>query len=276
MQRRSFAMWTAAALWVSATANAAATPGQGRWEGHAVMAGSTLPLVLDLERVADGRWTGSVTLPGRGVKGAPLADLQVDARGARFSLGAAFLSPSEPPPAATLRWRGRERASGTLTVNGVAAPLTLQRSGAAQVDRPLRSTPIDDALVGTWVGRYELGGHPRDVTLTLRRDAEGLGNGQRSTRQGVAETLTDDALHRDEHGAVDLADVVDERNVRVGYRRSGPRLAQEPASSFLVLHLIGVKQLERDAAAKDLVLRCVDDAHAAPADLLADLVAVDA
>lgn len=177
MQRRSFAMWTAAALWASATANAAATPGQGRWEGHAVMAGSTLPLVLDLERVADGRWTGSVTLPGRGVKGAPLADLQVDARGARFSLGAAFLSPSEPPPAATLRWRGRERASGTLTVNGVAAPLTLQRSGAAQVDRPLRSTPIDDALVGTWVGRYELGGHPRDVTLTLRRDAEGLGNG---------------------------------------------------------------------------------------------------
>src|SRR5512134_2786296 len=137
MQRRSFATLAAAALCGSATAGAAAMPGAGRWEGQADMAGSVLPVVLDLERGTDGRWAGSVTLPGRGIKGAPLADIAVDARGARFTLGAAFLAPSEPAPVAQLRWRGRERASGILTVNGVAAPLSLQRSGDAQVDRPL-------------------------------------------------------------------------------------------------------------------------------------------
>ena len=116
-----------------------------------------------------------MTLPGRRVKGASVGDLEVDARGARFNLAAAFLVPPEPPPQMDLRWQGNDRAEGTLTIAGLRCEVTLRRSGGAHVDAAPSSTPIADALLGTWTGRYELGGYERQVTLTLSRDAAGLG-----------------------------------------------------------------------------------------------------
>jgi hypothetical protein len=162
--------WLLMALAAAPWAHAGALPGLGRWEGAAQVQGMPMPMVIDLDRGA-----GSITLPGRRVKGAPLADLQHDARGARFTLAAAFLVPGEPVPSIELRWRGRERADGVLRLGGLVAPVALRRTGDAQVDRPPASTPIADALVGTWVGRYELGGTPREVTLVLSRDAAGRG-----------------------------------------------------------------------------------------------------
>jgi hypothetical protein len=152
---------------------AAAPHGAGRWEGQALVQGQALPLVVDLAPDAGGAWVGSITLPGRRVKGAPLAALQVDARGARFTLAAAFLAPTEPAPEMVLRWRGGARADGELRIDGLVAPVSLHRSGDAQVDPAPRSTPIDDALLGTWSGRYQLGGAEREVTLTLARDDAG-------------------------------------------------------------------------------------------------------
>jgi hypothetical protein len=151
----------------------AAPSGAGRWEGQALVQGQVLPMVVDLAPDASGAWGGSITLPGRRVKGAPLAALQVDARGARFTLAAAFLAPTEPAPEMVLHWRGDARADGELRIDGLVAPVSLHRSGDAQVDPAPRSTPIDDALLGTWRGRYELGGAEREVTLTLARDDAG-------------------------------------------------------------------------------------------------------
>lgn len=164
-----------AALAGSLPARGAGTPGAGRWEGEADLQGEPMPVVLDLARDGAGAWQGSITLPGRRVKGAPLMDLAVDARGARFTLASAFLAPTDPPPAMALQWRGTDRAEGSLTINGLRCRVSLRRRGDAQVDPAPSSTPLADVLLGTWVGRYELGGVERQVTLTLSRDAAGRG-----------------------------------------------------------------------------------------------------
>lgn len=154
----------AAAGWAGAAF--AVNDAAGRWEGEAEIPGAPMRLVVDLARGNGGRWVGSVTLPGRGVKGAPLDDVNVADAGVRFGLAQAFNGAPGPVPLVELAWRG-DRLAGHLRQGGLSAPLTLARSGAAQVDLPVRATAVERRLEGTWVGRYELGGVPRDVTLTL-------------------------------------------------------------------------------------------------------------
>lgn len=143
---------------------APAAPLDGRWEGRAQVPGGARPLVLDLE---GGR--GSVTLPGRGVSGAPLRELRQGDAAVSASLAAAIpaYGASVPQPSLDLALRADGRLAGRFHQGGWSAPLELQRSGAAQVTPAPASTPIDPALAGTWRGRYELGGVPREVTLVL-------------------------------------------------------------------------------------------------------------
>lgn len=163
---------TALALpaWLLAAAPLLAANPAGRWEGEATLPGAApLPLVLDLAPDRAGTWAGSVTLPGRGVKGAPLDGLAVGADGrVQAGLGAAFNgAPAEARPLFAVRMLPDGRLEGELRQGGHAGRLQLQRSGEAQVDLPPPSTPVPPALAGTWRGRYELGGYPREVTLTL-------------------------------------------------------------------------------------------------------------
>jgi hypothetical protein len=182
MEQRSNARWVwpaVAAFVLGAAGAAAAAAGDavGRWEGVAQIPGAPMRVVVDLVR--DGPvWSGSVILPGRGVKGAPLQALQVDADGVRFGLAAALRFAPDPPPHAALRWRADGALAGDYTQAGHRAPLVLQRTGEAQVDRPTPPTPIGAELAGRWRGRYELGGLPRDVTLTLTQGATGSGSGE--------------------------------------------------------------------------------------------------
>jgi hypothetical protein len=133
--------------------------------------------VVDLARDG-GTWIGSVIVPGRGVKGATLNALQVDETGVRFGLDAAMRFAPEPAPRAVLRFAADGTLAGEFTQAGHRAALALQRSGPPQVDRPVTPTPITAALPGQWRGRYELGGYPRQVTLTLQRTADGFGRGE--------------------------------------------------------------------------------------------------
>jgi hypothetical protein len=55
---------------------------------------------------------------------------------------------------------------------GNEAPLKLARTGPAQVEAPARSTPVSTALLGQWVGEFELGGYPRKVTITITNRGE--------------------------------------------------------------------------------------------------------
>ncbi|MBI3367177.1 MAG: hypothetical protein HY021_01605 [Burkholderiales bacterium] len=170
MKRRALGVWICGS--VLAGMAIAAPDAAGRWSGQARIPGAALPLIVDLApEGTGGAWIGSVILPGRGVKGATLDALVVDERGVRFTLGAAFRLPAEPPPGVTLAWQADGTLAGELRMAGHSAPLALSRSGPPQVDRASAGTAVNDALQGTWTGRYELGGYPRDVTLTLANSA---------------------------------------------------------------------------------------------------------
>ncbi len=148
----------------------------GRWEGVAAIAGQPLRLVVDLDHDAQGHWDGSVILPGRSVKGAPLDALAVSACDVRFALTAAFSNGAALRPTVALACKPDGSLAGSLTLGGHSGAVTLRRSGAAQVDRPPASSVLDAALAGRWTGRYELGGFAREVTLTLA-NREGKGGG---------------------------------------------------------------------------------------------------
>ena len=169
----------------------------GRWEGELRIPGAVLPIVIDLAPPAAGGWAGSVTLPGRGVKGAPLEALQVGPDGFGASLETAFggagNGANRTPTRIDLRMIAEGSLAGEFQQGGHRATATLRRSGPAQVDLPRRATAIDPSLAGTWTGRYELGGSPRDVTLTLVRGAGGVATG---TLKIVGRRTTELALDR--------------------------------------------------------------------------------
>ena len=166
------------ALSLAAGAGAHATPdAAGRWEGVADIPGRPLRLVVDLDRDAQGRWEGSVILPGRGVKGAPLDALAVAGCDVRFALSGAFSGGDSLQPKMALACQPDGSLAGTFALGGQVTAVSLHRSGAAQVDRPAPSSVISAALAGRWRGRYEIGGVPREVTLTLA-NRDGSAGGQ--------------------------------------------------------------------------------------------------
>jgi hypothetical protein len=169
--------WLAAGLLASAYAAAAPDP-TGRWEGVAEIPGAPMRLVVDLDRDASRRWVGSVIVPGHGVKGAKVSAVQAGDAGMRLDLAAAFRSPPGSAVEARLDWRADGTLAGELLQGGHSAPLVLQRVGAAQVDLPTQSTPVSAALEGTWVGRYELDGYARELTLKLANGADGTATGE--------------------------------------------------------------------------------------------------
>ena len=176
--RRVRAPVLAAACVLAAAPALAAPAAAGRWEGVADVPGNPLRLVVDLEQGAQGRWGGSVILPDRGVKGAPLDELAVSGCDVRFGLATAFAGGGGEPPRVALACQPDGTLGGTFELGGRSARVSLRRSGASQVDRPPANSVIGAALAGRWTGRYELGGVPRDVTLTLANRPDTGGGGQ--------------------------------------------------------------------------------------------------
>lgn len=148
---------------------------EGRWEGAAHIPGTELSLIVDLTRGASG-WSGAITIPQFGVRGAELANVGVTGSELSFAIKSA-LADKETGPA---RFNGRLTADGRLTGDftqaGNTAPFNLIKTGPAQIEKAPQSTAIAKEFEGVWKGGYELLGYPRTVTLTLRnRGAEGAG-----------------------------------------------------------------------------------------------------
>jgi hypothetical protein len=122
-------------------------------------------LVVDLAEETGKGWTGSIIGPGFGVKGAPLADLQVHgpdlACTIKGSLGNERVGQAE--------LKGHLTADGHLAGDfkqgGNSAPFVLEKTGPPQVELPPRSTPLGKELEGEWKGEYELNGYARQVTM---------------------------------------------------------------------------------------------------------------
>ena len=150
----------------------AATPA-GRWQGVVEIPGRPLALVVDVAQDADGRWIGSVIVPALGVKGAPIEHVTSDAGGVAFDFGRLLASPAYGPAHFAARLQADGAMAGEMRQAGNAAPFTLTRTGPAQVEPPVRSTPVAADAAHAWRGDFELTGYPRHVTLAFENHAAG-------------------------------------------------------------------------------------------------------
>ena len=90
------------------------------------------------------------------------------ARTARKSISPSLLVSSTYGPARFKANLGAgEGITGEMSQGGNTAPFRLQKTGAAQVELPPRSTPVRHEIEAEWKGDFELGGYPRHVTITL-------------------------------------------------------------------------------------------------------------
>ena len=88
--------------------------------------------------------------------------------------------------------------------------------------------------------------------------------------QRVAHLLAANQLHGDVGATVDLADLVNDGDVRMLERGGGLRLLDEAPTPIGVVGQIVGQDLERDIAIQPRVGGAVDNAHAAAADLFSD------
>jgi hypothetical protein len=138
----------------------------GRWEGDARIPDTELNVIVDLAQ-QNGTWVGSIIIPGLGVKGTPLADVKVEAPDVNFAV--------KGPLGIHMNLRLLEgnKLAGNFEQGGNRAPVTLQKTGPAQVEYPPRSTPVLNELEGEWKGDYEMLGYTRHVSIKFVNHPEG-------------------------------------------------------------------------------------------------------
>jgi hypothetical protein len=184
---------------------------EGRWSGAAAIPGRELAIVIDLERDASGAWAGSLIVPGFDVKGAPLQNVVVRGDELRCDAGEALASAPSGPATFVARLGEDGRLRGELTQAGNVAPLMLARTGAPQVERPRRSAAVATGTEGRWIGEFELGGYPRQVTLDIANrgsaapQVEFVVVGKATTKLPVDFIAEDDGVLRIESRAYRIA-----------------------------------------------------------------------
>jgi hypothetical protein len=146
---------------------------EGRWEGVVLVPERPLRLVVDLAQEGGNAWTGSLVMPGLGIKGAPLAIVAVDGSEVRFESRLALAERVDGPATFVARLGPDGTLAGEMRHAGNQASFALKRTGNAQVDTPARSTPVTSAVEHEWRGQFELGGYPRHVTLVFANRREG-------------------------------------------------------------------------------------------------------
>lgn len=166
--RRAIVTWLGL---VPALACGAPAP-EGRWEGIVQIPGRALRVVVDLQPASGGAWAGSIILPGLGIKGDALTAIAIKGSDIGFAAAHALGSSTQKPPSFEAHLEGADVMTGRMRQGGNEAPFKLARTGPAQVEAPVRSTPVGRALVGKWIGEFELGGYPRRVTITIANRAD--------------------------------------------------------------------------------------------------------
>jgi hypothetical protein len=131
----------------------------GRWEGTVRIPDDELNVIVDLAE-QNGAWVGSIIIPGLGVKGTPLADIQVESPDVKFAV--------KGPLGIRMNLRlldAEKKLAGNFEQAGNHAPATLQKRGPPQVEYPPRSTPVAKELEGEWKGDYDMLGYTRHVSI---------------------------------------------------------------------------------------------------------------
>jgi hypothetical protein len=139
----------------------------GRWEGTARIPDDELTVVVDLAQ-QNGRWTGSIIIPGFDVKGTPLTDIKVQPPDVSFTVKGPLgihLNLRLAPP--------ENKLAGNFEQAGNRAVVTLQKTGPPQVEYPPRNTPVAKELEGEWKGDYEMLGYTRHVSVKFANHPNG-------------------------------------------------------------------------------------------------------
>jgi hypothetical protein len=150
----------------------------GRWEGSIQIPSREFPLVVDLDQTAGNNWTGSLIIPGLGVKGAPLTDLSVGDAAISFTIKGALANER----VGQAKFQGNVTSAGELAGEflqaGNSAPFRLRKTGPPQVEVPRKSTAISAGLEGEWKGDYQMDGYPRHVRLRLTNQKPGCASAE--------------------------------------------------------------------------------------------------
>src|SRR5262249_45773616 len=198
-------------LCVPPLAWAAGQTWDGRWEGRIRIPGRELPVVVDLAQGTGGAWTGSIIIPGLGVKGAPLANIVATRTDLTFDTGNLLGSPTYGPARFKAHLGASNSMAGEMSQGGNVAKFALKRVGRAQVDAPLRSTSTKRRLEDRWSGEFEPGGYPRHVTITLENHTDAAATakfvvvGKQTTDLPVDLVIQDDRFLRIESQANHVA-----------------------------------------------------------------------
>src|SRR4029079_17819479 len=116
-------------------------------------------------------WSGSIVIPGLGIKGVALSNIVATDTDVSFDLGKVLGSTPHGPERFNAHLTSPDRVTGEMRQAGNVAKFALARSGQAHVEASPRSTPVGRDLEDRWIGEYELGGYPRHVTLALENHA---------------------------------------------------------------------------------------------------------
>ena len=165
-----------AALGACATLALAAPTLDGRWQGTIALPGGDVACTLDLDRDGGGMWIGSVTFPEWNLRGASLEQIEVKGDEARFAIARQLGGPGDAKAGFEAKLAPDGSMTGEFTQAGNTARFALRKVGAAEVELPQASTPVPAELVGPWSGDFiGIGGYPRHVTLTLKQDGKAAG-----------------------------------------------------------------------------------------------------
>ncbi len=161
-------------LLASAALCQAAETAAGRWEGAVQLPGHELRLIVDLSDEGGNGWTGSIIVPGFGVKGAPLVDLHVRGGDLDFAIKGALGNQRAGHAEIKAHLTADGHLAGDFKQGGHSAPFTLAKTGLAQVELPPRNTAVAKELEGEWKGDYEMMGYARHATMKFsNRGADG-------------------------------------------------------------------------------------------------------
>ena len=160
---------------VAAHAQGAPDP-SGHWEGGIQTPEGSIGVVVDLAKNSDGQIAGTIGVPPQNLKGFPLVIESADGRALTFRFRGA---PGNRVFQGVLADDGASM-SGDFIQSGFTMHFALSRTGAAQIDPPIKSAPIAKELEGPWSatleGTYQ-NGIKRQVFLTLSNEPDGSSTG---------------------------------------------------------------------------------------------------
>ncbi|HEX4641444.1 MAG TPA: hypothetical protein VH252_08665 [Chthoniobacterales bacterium] len=159
----------------SAALSQAAGSATGRWDGSAQIPGQDLRLVVDLSDESGKGWTGSIIVPGFGIKGAELVDQHPRGGDFLFSIKGALGNQRAGQAQLKAHLTADGHLAGEFMQGGNTAPFVLTKTGPPQVELPPRSTGVAKEVEGEWKGDYEMMGYTRHATIKFApRGTEGV------------------------------------------------------------------------------------------------------